>query len=329
MNYPGMLLAVAGTVALCMVVVTSVRKARRRLRYESWHLIHLYGYLGAGLALPHQLWTGTDFIGNLTATVFWWALYAVCLAAVLVFRIAIPLGRMGRHQLRVVDVRHEAPGVTTVTVGGPRLAKLPAQGGQFFHWRLLDGPGWTRANPYSLSAAPDGRTLRFTAAHAGDGSSRLASLRRGTRVLVEGPYGRMHAGTRTRRKVLLMGAGIGITPMRALLEGLPQRPGDVTLVHRVGTRDELVLHGEIDALARERGAHYIVVEGHRPAGRDSWLPASAAHLTDSEALRHLCPDVAERDVYLCGAPAWMEAARRAAREAGVPAAHIHLERFEY
>jgi ferredoxin-NADP reductase len=139
----------------------------------------------------------------------------------------------------------------------------------------------------------------------------------------------MHAGTRTRRKVLLMGAGIGITPMRALLEGLPQRPGDVTLVHRVGTRDELVLHGEIDALARERGAHYIVVEGHRPAGRDSWLPASAAHLTDSEALRHLCPDVAERDVYLCGAPAWMEAARRAAREAGVPAAHIHLERFEY
>src|SRR5664280_542151 len=54
-NYPGMLLALAGTVALCMVVVTSVRKARRRLRYESWHLIHLYGYLGAGLALPHQL----------------------------------------------------------------------------------------------------------------------------------------------------------------------------------------------------------------------------------------------------------------------------------
>ena len=59
LNYPGMLLAIAGTVALCMVVVTSVKRARRRLRYESWHLIHLYGYLGAGLALPHQLWTGS------------------------------------------------------------------------------------------------------------------------------------------------------------------------------------------------------------------------------------------------------------------------------
>src|SRR3954468_2243474 len=64
LTYPGMLLATAGTAALVMVVVTSIRAARRRLRYESWHLMHLYAYLGVGLALPHQLWTGTDFIGS-------------------------------------------------------------------------------------------------------------------------------------------------------------------------------------------------------------------------------------------------------------------------
>ena len=81
-----MLLAVAGTAALVMVVVTSVKRARRRLRYESWHLIHLYGYLGAGLALPHQLWTGADFLSSPAATVFWWALYGVCAGSVLVFR---------------------------------------------------------------------------------------------------------------------------------------------------------------------------------------------------------------------------------------------------
>ena len=51
---PGMLLALAGAVALVMVVFTSIRRARARLRYESWHLLHLYAYLGAGLALPHQ-----------------------------------------------------------------------------------------------------------------------------------------------------------------------------------------------------------------------------------------------------------------------------------
>ena len=54
-TYPGMLLATAGTALLIMVVVTSIRAARRRLRYESWHLLHLYAYLGVGLALPHQI----------------------------------------------------------------------------------------------------------------------------------------------------------------------------------------------------------------------------------------------------------------------------------
>jgi ferredoxin-NADP reductase/DMSO/TMAO reductase YedYZ heme-binding membrane subunit len=329
LNYPGMLLAVAGTVALCLVVVTSVRRARRRLRYESWHLIHLYGYLGAGLALPHQLWTGQEFLASTASTVFWWSLYGVCAAAVLVFRVGLPLWRSLRSPLRVVAVHEEAPGVTSVVVGGPGVAALRPAAGQFFQWRFVDGPGWTRANPYSLSAAPDGRHLRVTAAHVGDGTRRLAALRPGTRVLVEGPYGRLHAGVRTQRKVLLMGAGIGITPIRALLEELEQDPGDVVVVHRASTREQFVLGQELVDLASARGARYVTVEGHRVPGRDTWLPAAAAHLTDAAALAQLVPDVAERDVFLCGAPAWMEAARRAALACGVPPTNVHLERFEY
>ena len=69
---PGHAAGRAGTVCLVMVVVTSVRAARRRLRYESWHLLHLYAYLGVGLALPHQLWTGQEFLASPAATVFWW-----------------------------------------------------------------------------------------------------------------------------------------------------------------------------------------------------------------------------------------------------------------
>ncbi len=75
-NYGGMLLAVGGTACLIMVVITSVKAARRRLRYESWHLLHLYAYLGVGLALPHQLWTGQEFLQSPAATVYWWTLWA-------------------------------------------------------------------------------------------------------------------------------------------------------------------------------------------------------------------------------------------------------------
>jgi ferredoxin-NADP reductase len=94
-------------------------------------------------------------------------------------------------------------------------------------------------------------------------------------------------------------------------------------------RDQLVFADEIFGLAQEKGARYVTVEGARVPGRDSWLPAAAAHLADAAALTQLVPDVAERDIFLCGAPKWMEAARRAALNCGVPSDHVHLERFEY
>ena len=70
--------------------------------------------------------------------------------------------------------------------------------GQFLNVRFLSRPGWTRANPFSLSMAPNGHTLRITAKALGDGSARLAYLRPGTRVLFEGPYGRLSSRARTQ-----------------------------------------------------------------------------------------------------------------------------------
>jgi predicted ferric reductase len=319
-NYPGMLLALAGTAALVMVTVTSIRAARSRLRYESWHLLHLYAYLGVGLALPHQLWTGKDFLTSPVATIYWWALWAAAAGSVLFWRVGQPLWRSLRHQLVVKEVRAESDTVTTVVMGGRDLHRLPVRAGQFLQ---------CRAHPYSLSAAPDGRTLRITAAHLGDGSARLARLRPGTRVLFEGPYGRLHEGVRTRRKVLLMASGIGITPMRALLEAMDQRPGDVTLVYRVRSDEDRIFVDELSALAASRRARLFVVTGHRASARQSWLPQHAAHLGDVEALRQLVPDVASHDVFICGSPGWMDATEKAVLGAGVPPEHVHTERFTY
>src|SRR3954451_9563408 len=90
-HYPGMLLAVAGTACLCMVVATSIKAARRRIRYESWHLLHLYAYLGVGLALPHQLWTGQQLMSSTATSVFWWTVWGAVAATVVVWRVGVPL----------------------------------------------------------------------------------------------------------------------------------------------------------------------------------------------------------------------------------------------
>ena len=323
-DYPGMLLAVAGTVCLVMVVVTSVRAARRRLRYESWHLLHLYGYLGAGLALPHQLWTGQEFLASPAATVFWWGLWAASAAAVLIWRVALPLWRSARHRVRVTSVVPEGDGVVSVYMTGRRMDALRAEAGQFFTWRFLTGPGWTRGHPFSLSAAPDGRSLRITVKELGDDSAALRHVRPGTRVLVEGPYGRLSARARTRRKVAFIGAGVGITPLRALAEELDCAPGDAVLLYRFSGRP--LFADEFSVLVRERGLEVVWLPGRR-RGPDSWLGEGVGDVDDRTALTSWVPDIAQRDVYVCGPESWAEDVRRTTSAAGLPADRFHVERF--
>jgi predicted ferric reductase len=327
-SYPGMLLATAGTVLLVMVVVTSIRAARRRLRYESWHLLHLYAYLGVGLALPHQLWTGADFISSPVATAYWWTLYAVCAGAVLVYRVGVPVWRNGRHRLTVSQVVPEGPGLTSVYLRGRRLDKLPVRAGQFFGWRFLDGAGWSRSHPYSLSAAPHTGAVRITVKSLGDGSARVATLKPGTRVIVEGPYGKLTGETYTGGPVLMLACGIGITPLLALLGELPYRAGEATLVYRARSEVELAFRSELDWLARHRGLRVVYLLGRR-ADRLSWLPGSVAHLGDIEALRRIAPRAAASHVYICGPDAWTEAVRSAAHAAGVRPEHLHTEQFAW
>ena len=328
LHYPGMLLATAALGCLIAVVVTSLRAARRRLRYESWHLLHLYAYLGVGLAIPHQVWTGTDFTANALARVFWWSAYAVCAGAVLVFRVGIPVARNLRHRLVVSRVVVEAPGVVSVHLTGHRLDRLRVRAGQFFVWRFLDGPGWTRGNPYSLSAAPDGRSLRITARDAGDGSARLAKLRPGMRALIEGPYGGLTGARRRRHRVLLIAAGIGITPLRALLDELDYNRGEAVLLYRARSDADLVFRTELAELTQRRGVRVEYLIGPRAPGR--WLPAGApSRVHDELLLRRLIPDLSSYDVFLCGPTEWMDTVQSSVVRAGVPAEQVHLERFDW
>lgn len=334
-DYPGMLLATAGTLALIMVVVTSVRAARRRLRYESWHLLHLYAYLGVGLALPHQLWTGADFTSSPTATIFWWTLWAAAAAAIIVFRVALPLITSARLRLRVEAVVPEGPGVFSVVMSGRHLDRWRLRPGQFCHWRFLSGAGWTRAHPYSISAVPTRSRVRITVKALGDGSHVLAGVRPGTRVLVEGPYGSMTADRRIRRDVLLIGAGVGITPLRALAEHVAVEPPSpdwdgtrspaVTILHRIPRPEHATFAAEWAALARSARVRVVPLIGRRSL-HSSFFPGPR-WVDPVAALQRLVPDITAREVYLCGPRPFMAQAQEAVLAAGVPRRHIHAERF--
>ncbi len=269
----------------------SARAARRRLSYETWHFVHLYTYLAIALAFAHQFATGADFTDR-RVRVLWAAFYVVVAALLLWYRVCVPLRAAFRHRLRVTDVVRENRDVVSIYLTGTGWTNSARSAGQFFRWRFLTRDLWWAANPYSLSAAPSHGRLRITVKITGQHSAALLRLQPGTRVFAEGPYGSFTAARRRRRHVVLIGAGIGITPLRALFEALPGYPGDLTLVYRESSADDLVLRHEIDAIAAARGAqvHYVVGRRHR----NRHDPLSA------DNLGRMLPWLRQADVYLCG-----------------------------
>ena len=319
-GYPGVITAIAGLAILLAVTVTSIVIVRRRLRYETWYFVHLYAYLGVALAFSHQLASGTAFVGQPAARAYWYGLYIATLGAIVIFRLVVPVARSLHLGLRVERVVEETPGVVSVEIGGSRLERLRARTGQFFTWRFLTRDRWWEAHPFSLSAAPDGRRLRITVKGVGDYTARLRAIPPGTRVIAEGPFGSFTTAARRSPRVALIAGGIGITPIRALLEDMPGGPGDIAVVYRVLRPEDVVLRSELDELAARRGAelHYVVGD-HR----------EEAALLSPEHLQRLVPDIATRDVYVCGPPAMTEATRASLARCGVPERRIVIERFAY
>ena len=319
-TYPYMLVGLVGFGVFLAIGASSIRFIRSRLSYETWTGIHLYAYLGVVLAFGHQLAVGSDFASHPLSRVYWVGLYVVVFGLIVRFRVAAPVFLSIRHRFVVSRIVVEASDVVSIYVGGRHLERLDARAGQYFRLRLLARNEWWRSHPFSVSAVPDGMSLRFTVKALGAFSGRLQSLKPGTRVMLEGPYGALTGARRTMDRVALIGGGIGVTPIRALFEELAGAV-DVRVIYRASGAKDLVFWDELHELERRPGTYVTYLVGRRGSPHMPSDPLSAS------ALRNLVPDIHVRDVFVCGPARMMDAVERSLRELGVPRHQVHTERF--
>ena len=321
-------LATASLVLMILVVVTSLNFARKAITYEAWYLVHVFAYGAVLLAIPHQFSMGTDIAGHKVAQVYWVAFYLFVLVNVVWYRIARPIIRGIRHSLKVSSVVRESSDSVSIYLTGKNVAKLGGAAGQFYLVRIMNARDWWRPHPFSISAAPNSSFVRFTVADRGDDTKLMQSLKPGTPILLEGPYGVFTEERRTKEKVVLMAAGIGIPPIRALAEQMAGRPHDVTIVYRLRNQEDAALLEETRELARRRGFRLIELEGRRGVGT-SWMNADDSGMSDLERLKDLVPDIKDSDIYICGPTPWTKAVEKTVRAAGVEQHQIHAEEFAW
>lgn len=310
----------AATLALVVMIGLgwmSWRRARGGMRYERWWLAHLLFYVAVLASFAHEITMGTLLREWPVARFLWTASYVAVFGAIAWARVLRPAWLSWRHGLVVESVEPEASGVVSVWMRGHDLDRLGAKGGQFLQWRFLTSRWWWQTHPYSLSISPTNDHLRITVKAAGDHSRGMKRLRPGTRVWFEGPYGVFTADARHGNEVVALAAGVGVTPVRAMLEDLP-RETHVTVLYRVQDAAEAPLGDELRTLSAARGWNLHVLGG----GADAWV-------IDADLLRRFAPGVAATDLFVCGPPGFMNAVLDAARLAGVPDWRLHHEKFAF
>jgi predicted ferric reductase len=320
-------LAVLAMALFVAVVVTSLVVVRRRFPYELWHGIHLLSYVAVLTALPHQLSLGGVFAEGTFQRAYWIALYAVAIGSIGWFRFLVPTLATLRHDLRVERVERISADVVSIHLRGRDLARLGVVGGQYAMWRFWSNRTWWHAHPISFSSVGDGTLVRITVRVLGAGSGRLAQLPAGTRVSIEGPYGIFTGRSRTAPHLAVIAAGIGVTPVRGMLEDAELVPGEATVLLRAGRPDERYLWSEIGALVERSGGRIYGSVGPRPAGMATWM--SADNVSRGVSLDTVFPGLRSSDVYVCGPQAWTDLVVRDVLAAGVPASRIHTERFDW
>lgn len=317
----GVLLAGIASNIFLVVVVSSIYIVKKRLKYEMWYGIHLLTYLAVALAFTHQFANGTDLFESTIFRVYWYGLYIFVFGNLLVYRILKPFYLFNKHKFVVEKVVPETKDTNSVYISGKDLEKFKVQPGQFMKLIFVAKGMWWQSHPFSLSMVPDGKNLRISIKNLGDFTSKIKDMPAGTKVLIDGPYGVFTKKSSKKDKVMFIAGGIGITPIRSLVEQLAREGKDVVLLYANRTREDIAFKNEFDELTRKLRfpIHYFL--------SDEEVAGYQFGRIEKDKIQYLVPDFIEREVFLCGPVPMMEGTKKNLLDLGLRKDDIHYEKF--
>ncbi|MFI6408267.1 MOSC domain-containing protein [Streptomyces sp. NPDC050548] len=237
----------------------------------------------------------------------------------------------GFRPLRVTDVTVESTTVTSIRLADPDGSPLPpARAGQYLTLRGPTATGPAPVRSYSLSAAPDAGSYRISVEHAPHGTVSgclTTRLRPGADLQVAAPRGEF-VYAEGSGPVLLVSAGIGLTPVLSMLHTLAARKSEreVWWIHGArGPREHPLAAEAHDLLVSLPHAHECVFYSAATPEERQRAHASPGRLTKDRLIALSVP--ADATAYVCGPAPFMADIRQALTEVGVDPAHIHTELF--
>jgi ferredoxin-NADP reductase/predicted pyridoxine 5'-phosphate oxidase superfamily flavin-nucleotide-binding protein/ferredoxin len=239
------------------------------------------------------------------------------------------------RKLKVVDVRDETPSARSFYLQSVDGAALPHfEPGQFLPIRLhVPGLAAPLIRTYTLSDADHGRHYRITVKREGAASAWLhEQIRAGMEIEAKVPGGAFTLDRGTRRPVVLLSAGIGITPMIAMLNSLladtkgQAQPEHIYFIHGARQSNEHPFANVLRAAEQAHPSLSVYFRDSQPVGPGNTIASQSVGRVDVEFLKRVLP-FGDYDFYLCGPGAFMQDLYNGLRALNIADERIRFEAF--
>lgn len=320
-NYPFAFLAFLGFLIFIILTLLSLYIVKNKLAYETWYAVHLLAYIAVILAFRHQLAVGTDFLNHPILIWFWYLLYSFVFINLLLFRFFKPLINYFRYSFKVSSIKKETEAAYSVYITGRNFDSFPVRAGQFFILRFLNKSLWWQAHPFSLSQLPQKDELRVTIKNVGDFTNQIKNIKKNTPIIIEGPFGIFTSSMAKQKKILFISGGIGITPIRSLIDEMGKAGKEMLLLYSNRTKKEIVFAKELSQLAKQYYLKIIHVFTREPKYQ------GPTGRIDLEKIKNLVTDIGQRDIYICGPPPMLTSLLKDLKTLKIPNQQIHFEQF--
>ena len=317
-NYEDVFRAVFGWLMFISIIGVTIT-LRKKIRYETWYFIHLLVYVAIALVFGHQTQTADVSFGK--PLYYWLTLNFIGFGVMLLYRFGKPLYQSFKHQFIISKIVKETSDIYSIYISGKDIHKFKFRAGQFANLNFI-GFGLWFTHPFSFSQGPGHDQLRFSVKALGDFTNKVNSIKPGTRVIVDGPLGLFTASQAQTNKYLFIAGGIGITPIRALIEEQAKNNCDMVLLYANRTLADIAFKTELEQLGIK--TTYVL---SNDASQNN-LNIEHGYIT-AEKIQSIIPDFLEREVYLCGPPAMMTAVTAELEKLNIPKKQIHFEKFSY
>ena len=313
--------------SLITLVVMALWRTQLKISYELWHASHIaLAIFAVAAGLFHMVAWGF-YLVDATKRALWIGIVLFWVALLLYVRVVKPLFML-RRPYRIAEVRPERGDTFTLVMQPDGHTGFRFQPGQFGWLTLWGSPFKITGHPFSFSSsaeAPGGR-VEMSIRNLGDFTSAVQQVRVGQRVYLDGPYGAFTIGNPADMHVLIAG-GIGITPMVSMIRTLADRLDKRPLLLLYGSKDweSTSFREELAALQERLDLTIVHVLSQPPEG---WT-GEQGHITADIFKRHLPPNYAAHEYFICGPNPMMDAIEATLGELHVPLAKYHSERYSF